>query len=286
MFTLLAATLWGTSFPLVKWSLEYVSPYVLVTLRFLLASVILLPVAFLSARERFFTFFPKPYLLLLGLINGVGYFLQFVGQSLTTAINASLLLNTSVIFASIFSSLWLNEQLGPKKTMGILITFLGTILIVTEGRFKHLSSGTTVGDLLCLSGGMAWGVYTVISKKTSKPKENSLLFTSTMLLYTFLAVFTFSMPFFHLKILPLKIWLSVLYISIFCTAIPFLLWYEGLKRIEASSSAVYLLFMIIVATILSIFFLLEPFTPMIGIGSLLVGGGIWLTERSTSSSNV
>lgn len=279
LLTLVAAVLWGTSFPLVKWILTFLEPYLLVSLRFLFASLVLLPITILSEQDLFKRYLQKPYIILLGGINGLGYFLQFLGQNITTAINASLLLNTSAVFASFFSYFWLNEKIGKTKSLGIILTFLGVVLIVTEGQFTSLQSGTFIGDLLCLGSGILWGFYTVYSKKKTNPASHTLVFTCSMLVYTFLSVFFLSLPFLTVSTIQTNLWLGIGYLSIFCTALPFLMWYEGLKQIEASSSAIYLLLMIVTAALLSIIVLSEQLTPYIALGSTVICIGIWVTEQ-------
>lgn len=278
--SIIAGFLWGTSFPLVKWALSYVSPYMLVSLRFLFASVALLPFSFLYSRETFKKYLKTPSILVVGVLNGLAYFLQFVGQNLTTAIQATLLTNTSSIFATILSYFWLNEQMRYQRVLGVFIAFFGVFLTSTEGRFGTMGTGHFLGNLLCLAGSAFWGVYVVFSKKTSKPRGKSLFFVASMLLYTFFSIALLSIPFlptFHQ--VSWSLWLAILYLSLFCTVLPYVLWFGALKNIEASVSAVSLLLMVVVSTILSVLVLSESFTIMLGFGSALICLGIWLAGK-------
>ncbi len=274
----MAATLWGTSFPVIKWGLTYISAYNFVMLRFLISILVLVPIAIIIDRKDFFTHFKEKYIILLGLLNSLSYFLQFVGQQWTTATKTALLTNSSVIFAAILSYFWLKERLNYFKASGIIMAFLGVFLIVTGGRLEILQSGTVIGDLFCLVSGVSWGFYIVISKKISNQESNSLSFISAMLMYTFLFTLIFSFPLLVPVDFSFEVYFAILYTSIFCTILPFLLWYEGLKTIQASSSATYLLLTIIVAAIISITLLSESFTLTLVFGAILICVGIWIVE--------
>ena len=277
-FTFMAAALWGTSFPVIKWGLTYISAYNFVMLRFLISILILTPIVMMLNRKNLLIHLKNGYMILLGLLNALSYFLQFIGQQWTTATKTALLTNSSVIFASILSYFWLKEKLGYIKTLGIITAFLGIFFIVSDGKLKNLQSGNMIGDLFCLFSGIAWGFYIVISKKISNKESKTLFFINAMLIYTFLFILLFSSPFLHSIDLNLEVYFAVLYTSIICTILPFLLWYEGLKTVEASSSAVYLLLTIVVATIISVLFLCESLTLTLVLGALLICVGIWLVE--------
>lgn len=278
ILTFMAAALWGTSFPVIKWGLTYISAYNFVILRFLISVSVIVPITIILDRKGFLTYFKNKHIILLGFLNSLSYFLQFVGQQWTTATKTALLTNSSVIFAAILSYFWLKEKLGYFKASGIIVAFLGVFLIVTGGRLENLQSGSIIGDLFCLVSGVSWGFYIVISKMISSQESNSLSFISAMLTYTLLFILFFSLPLIVPVNFSSEVYFAILYTSIFCTILPFLLWYEGLKTIEASSSATYLLLTIIVAAIIGITLLSESFTSTLVFGALLICIGIWIVE--------
>jgi len=278
VFTFMAAALWGTSFPVVKWGLTYLSACNFVMLRFLISILILTPIVVALNRKNFLIHLKNRYMILLGFLNAISYFLQFIGQQWTTATKTALLTNSSVIFASILSYLWLKEKMGYLKASGIITAFLGMFLIVTCGNLRDLQSGNIIGDLFCLLSGVAWGLYIVISKRISNRENETFFFINVMLIYTLIFILIFSSPFLRPIEFNFEVFFAVLYTGFYCTVLPFLLWYEGLKIVEASSSATYLLLTIVVATIISIIFLRESLTLTLVLGALLICVGIWLVE--------
>ena len=65
LFTVIASSLWGTSFPAIKLGLQYMDAYTFVFLRFLFASLTMLAVMFLT-KNFSFNFEKKRLLLFLG----------------------------------------------------------------------------------------------------------------------------------------------------------------------------------------------------------------------------
>jgi drug/metabolite transporter (DMT)-like permease len=88
-YTVLAGVLWGTSFPVIKVGLTYTDPFAFLFWRFLVSSVLLV-VVMLLLRKLEFKMADSKLLVFLGITNGVGYLLQYVGMNYTTAAKAAL----------------------------------------------------------------------------------------------------------------------------------------------------------------------------------------------------
>ena len=93
-FTILAGVLWGTSFPIIKLGLATIDPFAFVFWRFLFASVALLVIMQLLGKLKF-KITDKKLLVFLGIANGSGYLLQYVGMNYTTTAKAALFINLS-----------------------------------------------------------------------------------------------------------------------------------------------------------------------------------------------
>ena len=86
--TIIASSLWGTSFPAIKIGLLYMDAYSFVFFRFLIATLIMLFFAMLT-KNFGFKFANKRLIFFLGITNGIAYFLQYIGMSSTSASNSS-----------------------------------------------------------------------------------------------------------------------------------------------------------------------------------------------------
>lgn len=281
--TIAAAVLWGSSFPVIRFGLQYVDPFTFVTLRFLVASIILLSFVAVSKKEvkrSFASYLKNKDLVLLGFINSLGFLLQFIGQEITTATKAAMLINTNVIFVAIISFFVLREKMTLKRASGIIIALVGITLIISNGDLAFIYSGTLIGDLIVFLASILWGFYIVMMKKFAVKQLKLLPFLSAMIFYTFLFNLIFSIPF--LTAIPfdsIEAIFAILHTGIMCTAIAFMLWFKGLEQIEATSSSVYLLLEVLTAAFLAYLFLSESITWGLVVGGFLLFVGIIVEEK-------
>ena len=150
------AFIWGVNFSVIKLGLLTLDPFILSGMRFLLCALPLV------------LFIKKPdihikYIISYGLLFGVGLW-GIVSLGIHFGISAgmaSLVLQMSVFFTIILSSLILNEHIDISKKLAFLVALLGLTLIisVTDG------SVTTIGLMLVLIGAMSMSFTNIIIKK-------------------------------------------------------------------------------------------------------------------------
>ena len=87
------------------------------------------------------------------------------GMALTTPANSSLLMATSPIWVAVLGYLLQIERISRVTWYGILLSFVGIIVLITGGGGEiSLGSENMVGDLLLLGCAIAWALYTTASK--------------------------------------------------------------------------------------------------------------------------
>jgi len=79
-------------------------------------------------------------------------------------------------------------------------------------------------------------------------------------------------------------WLSIVYLGFFGTCLGFVWYYEGIKQIGPSKSAVFINFVPISAVVMAFFLLGETIDASLLIGAALVLSGIYLTNRPTKTA--
>jgi drug/metabolite transporter (DMT)-like permease len=270
LFTVLAGFLWGTSFPSIKIGLQYVEPFTFVFLRFLIASLIMFSI--MLASKNFSTSFPnKKLILLLGIINGVAYLLQYVGMVYTFASASSLFVNLSVVWVALLSPIALKERLGGKKVAGVTVSLLGVVLMTTNLEFESLARANVIGNLLVISAGILWAFFIIYNKPLVGENGNLIKSMTWMLFFTMIpllptAIFSIDSIF----SLSWEAWTVIFYTAIMCWVIPYYFWLKGLKHISPVTSAIVLLTEIIVAVIIATIFLGEILTVVSGLGAVLI----------------
>jgi drug/metabolite transporter (DMT)-like permease len=269
LLTVIASSLWGTSFPAIKIGLQFMDAYTFVFLRFFFALLIMFGLVLFTKK---FTFnFNKRLILFLGCINGIAYLLQYVGMSYTSASKSSLLVNLTVVWVALLSPILLKEKLGRNKLTGVILSLLGIVLVTTNLDFQSFGIGNILGDFIVIAAGMIWALFILYNKPLVNETKDLAMSLTWLLFFTIfplIPVVPFSAN--NFLTLPWEAWGAIMYTAIFCWNIPYYIWSKGLRKISPVTSTVILLNEIIVSIIISTIFLSESLTIVTGIGAFFI----------------
>ncbi|MDX1612311.1 MAG: DMT family transporter, partial [Candidatus Thermoplasmatota archaeon] len=154
--TLLAAILWGTSFPANQVGLAYLEPGLFVAARFALAALIVLPLFWRELKSSLTGFAPW----LLGAVNALAFYLQYVGQTTAPAGAAGLLVNANVVLVALVAWAWIGEKPTNRVTLAMVLALAGASLIIYEPG----QAGLQMGHALVFLAGATWSFYMVGSR--------------------------------------------------------------------------------------------------------------------------
>lgn len=97
-----------------------------------------------------------------GLITA-GHFVCYIASlGLTTIAHALVLVNTAPLFTVAFGALWLRERPRRAQYPGMILALVG--IAVLAGLEPTLSRSMALGDLLALTSGALYGIYSVIGR--------------------------------------------------------------------------------------------------------------------------
>ena len=278
LILVLVSLVWAGSFVVVKIGTRNISPIHIGFLRFLVATPLMFLVILLKKmKPRRVNYKDLPALVILAL-TGVTllYVFQFTGIKYTTASTSAVLINTNVMFIAILSFLILRESFTLKKVAGILLSFLGATIIVTNG---YLDIGSSfLGDVLILLSAFCWAVYSIVGKRLLE-RYNPL----TLNTYAFALGTVFYLPFVindfgAIFFIPLEGWLIILYLALFCSVFGYVAWYFVLSHVDASKAAIFLN-LIPLFTILLSLLIGEIVTIFLIAGAACIMYGIYLTQK-------
>ncbi len=275
LYVLLAGIIWGTSFPIVRFALFQTDFWTLTLFRFVFASISSIIAGFIIYRREFFSqlkIMGNKCALLLSLFMFAGYIFESIGQSLTTASKASLLVVTSIIYVAIFGSLWLKEKMTKLKILGIIFGITGIVCLTIFQDISSLLGGSFIGDLFCALAGLVWGFYIIISKYylQNEEKPNSISINIGVYFYTTLILIIpslFFMNFIIIHVFNVIVLLAGIYLGVMCTLIAYIVYYKGLEDVEATTSNIVLLSQVVIAIIMGVLLLGESLNFFILIGS-------------------
>jgi len=279
LIAILVAVIWGMGFVVAKAGMEHFSPILLMALRFACTTLCLI------------WFFRPPLKLFkrlfwIALISAaLQYSLTFTGVQGIDASTSALLIQLEVPFGLITAWLVLGERISIKQAVGMLIAFVGAILIIGEPKL----SNDLVSVFLVISGAFTWAVGQVMIKKLGKV-GGFMLISGIALLATpqlFIASFLLeSNQLEQITTAPLEAWLAVAYLGLIMTALAYALWYRLLGTYSVNQVMPYLLLLPLTSVAGGIFFLGESLTLKITIGGLLalIGVAVITIQRSSTST--
>jgi drug/metabolite transporter (DMT)-like permease len=165
----LIASLWGTFPATAKLALTDIPPTLMTAIRCAIAAAFLAVLLLRSAAEttRALTAEAVRAFFVLG-VSGlvVSTQISYWGIYTTSAANAAILQAAAPVMVALGARLYLGERLRRLQRVGVTVSTLGVLLVVTQGRLADLSpEALRLGDFLTLLALVGWTVYTVFGKR-------------------------------------------------------------------------------------------------------------------------
>lgn len=264
-----AGSAWGSVFLFGALALRELSPLQTVTLRFVIASLALLPFALKQGE------WPRRAdlgLFLLASLLGVpvAMLLLFTGIKLAGAVTSALLLGAFPICLSLSAVLVDKERLGWRGWGATAASTLGVALIAgrPELRGDWLGPLLVLASLLCFS---AWVVLSRILMRRYTPLSvtSHVIMLGTLMLLLLMAA---AGPLPDLAQLHTITWLSLLSLGVVCTALTYQLWNWGLKEVGTHTSGIIGNLEPLVGALLGVLVLGEPTGLLMWAGGALILG--------------
>jgi len=205
---------WGASCLLVKIGLSGLEPLTLMALRFLFAFV--LSAAVFWKRISLSGLVTVKYAAILAVILFIVFAFITYGIKYTTASNAGFLTCLASVFIPIFAFIFLKQKQEKKVVLSIGLTFVGVALLSLDASFQF-----NIGDVLCIFCSVAFAVHILVMGTYTKRVDSvalGVLQLGFVGLYSLVAAFLFETPGFPQTT---QSWAIVLILSIFCTAVAF-----------------------------------------------------------------
>jgi len=279
-----AVVVWGASFIATKVALAYASPITIVWLRFAMG-VVILGVAVVLRRQ--FTLPNKNewgYFALLGFL-GITFHQWLQSNALVTseASTTAWIVATTPVFMALLGWLVLKEGLGWVTISGILLAFIGVLVVVSDGDITSISIGEfgAPGDVLILISAVNWAVFSTLSRRGLKSYPASLMMFYVMSFGWVFTSFLFipSEGLSEIPRLTVNGWIAILFLGIFCSGLAYIAWYDALQALSAAQTGVFLYIEPLVAVVVAFFVLGETITWASLSGGAVILIGVWLVNR-------
>lgn len=281
------ALMWGANILVFKSFITDFNPWVFNALRLVFATITL---GILAVGEAWLMPRPKSRqpvywwrVLVFSLLNGFVYLVVFVqGISLTTAGNTALILASMPMWTAVLATIFLHERLPRITWLGLLVTFVGTIIVTTQGSGPvSLSSRYFWGNVFMMIAALAWATGTVISRPILQQITPlrlafiSALITTPLHFGLAAAALPAALP----RALEPSMLMAIIYSGVFSTGVAYATWHMGVRALGASHAAVYQNVVTLVAVVGGWVILKEqPLSAQI-FGGVLTLAGLYLMRR-------
>ncbi len=263
---------WASAFAGIRVGLESYSPGSLALLRFLTASVALIPLAvvrrFTMPRSK-----DVPFIFFSGFL-GIAFYHYCLnyGEVTVTAGSAGFLIGTMPIFSVLLAVAILKESVSVRAIQGIALGFIGAALI-TLGEGEGAGLSLDYGALFILIASFATSLFFVLQKPYLEKYGGAEFMTYSIWAgTTFLAVFLPRLGS-EIQAAPRSATLSVIYLGVFPSAVSYMTWAYALSRAPIQNVTSFMYITPALSLIIAWIWIGEIPTPIaIGGGFLALAG--------------
>ena len=282
-----ANLLYGANYSVAKIAMpEYIQPFAFITLRVCLATVLyFLLFKFIIKTESIKGKY-KMFVLLALFGVAINQLLFFKGLSLTTPINASLIMTTNPITVLIIAAIFLGERITKWKIAGVLLGITGAATLILYGHQILLSKSNALGDALIFINSISFAIFLVIAKPIMKKYQP----LTVMVWMFFIAIFMVTpfgvkeLPLVDWSALPLKAYLSILYVIIGSTVVAYLCNLYALKNLNASTVSTYIYMQPLFATFFAIILGKDIPNFLHLLAAILIFTGVYLVSKPSNAT--
>lgn len=260
---------------------EYITPSATIVFRVLISGAFFWIIHTTSIREKVTRSRDYYHLAACGFLGvAANQLMFFKGLSITTPINASLLMLTTPVLVFLLSYFFLKEKFTLRKATGIVLSGTGAVLLVGGTHFSF-SSETVLGDLFIFLNALAYGSYLVLVKPLMAKYHTITIVKWTFFFAAFPVLFfgweeAQQLPW---EALPSIFYYCLAFIVLGTTIAAYLFNAWALKYVNASVVGAYIYLQPVLATIFAYIIRGDKLTLQTFALSLLIFTGVYLVSR-------
>ncbi len=267
--------IWGLPYLLIKVSVEYLSPEVIVFLRVFLAAIILLPIVIKRGYLRQLKGHWK-WVFIFAIVEIAFPFgaLTFAEIKLSSSMTGLLIAAVPIVSAIFAWRLGIDDRITGNRILGLTIGILGVAALVG---LDVTGSEIISAALLAITViGYALGPIIVSQKLSQAPALAAIAMAMVINSVIYAPLAFISRP---NETVPVNVWLAVAVLGAVCTALAFMLFFSLVAEVGPARTTVITYINPAVAVILGILVLSEPITLGLLIGFPLILIGSFLATR-------
>lgn len=256
LFAGLTILFWGTAASAFKLTLEHLTNVQLLAWASLFSTVVLFIIILLTnkweelCRLTWRKILPSTYL---GLLNPFAYYLiLFKAYELLPAQVAQPLNFIWPLVLVLLSVPLLGEKMTVKGVIALLVSFVGVILISSEGNIANIDIESPLGVFLALFSAVVWALYWIFNLRNTGVDPAVRLFIN----FAFATIFSFALGmlvdgFWEINLIGLG---GALYVGCFEMGITFFLWLKALSLAESKAKLGNIIYLVPFVSLIFIHF--------------------------------
>ncbi|HEX6976752.1 MAG TPA: DMT family transporter [Patescibacteria group bacterium] len=284
----------------IKFTLSGISTLPFLTYRFAISSVVAIP--FLLFYKKSFTGlrpFSKNVSTILELFifsfitSTLALGLLFLGLEKTTVLDMTLITSIGPLVIGAAGAMYLREHITSREKVGMVIAFLGTVLVLVEPIIRlHDGKHQVLGNVILILYVFSTAVSAVLGKRLLQKRVSPITMTNSIFIVGFLtiipvALYTYGLPNLVQTVTTLSMpyQLGVLFMALVSGNLAYTLGNKAQKSIEISEASLFTYLIPIFTAPLAIVFLGEKLTPVLIVSSVIVLAGVVIAEYKKKRYN-
>lgn len=272
---------WGSTFVITKAAGQEIAPLALAALRFLTASLVLVPIALVRLRTvqlpRPLPWAPLAWMALTGIAAFAVTFTYALVHG--SAAQGAMIYGALPAAIALAAVVFLHETLSRRRAAGIALSIGGVALLITAGRSDVTSPNPLLGAVWMLGAVAVWTTYTVIAKRLAGLDHViTIAVVSTLgtLVLIPLAVIELNQsPWTNPS---LQAWVQVLFLGVIASALAYIVYGRVLRELDASVVGAYTNLDPIVGVLTAVLLLGETLHAGQVAGGLIAFAGMYLAS--------
>lgn len=283
---LLAMIFWSFSFIWYKDIYLYLQPFTTIFFRLIVSAILLFLFSWIFKKLQRVKPSDYKFILLLAFFEPFLYFIgESLGMQIMTPTSAAVIIAVVPLLVPVLAFFMLGERLSVKNIVGIVISFLGVLLVITN---KDYAFKASLAGVLLMSLAVVGAVfYSVLLKKLTASYNPFTLITwqNTIGAVLFLPlVLVFDVKHWTPSMFNPKAAVPLLELAVFASSMAFLLYTNGVRKIGAVRANIFTNLIPVMTAFFSFLLLNEKLLFHNIVGIMVVIGGLILSQLDSINS--
>ena len=270
-------TIWGLTFIFSKELMVYFTPIQLMSMRFLIAFLVLLVIC---PKMEFDIKKEWVYVLIALFGNLIYYLAENVALTYTYASEVSILTSTTSMMSLVLMFVLFKDRIMKLQVIGFVVSFIGVVLVTFNGTV--ILNLDPIGDILSLAAALSWAIYCVLLRLFSKDIDGRIL-TRKMMFYGFLMTIPLMIIDGHgfntTHLFDADTLVRLFFLGVLGSGLCFILWNHSVKVLGVVKSNIFIYAMPAVTLIAGRVVFDETITIMAVIGVAMIIMGMVMANR-------